>query len=360
MSKTQLQPIALGKLPPSPRVSIAITCFNYGRFLGECLDSCLSQTVAVDEIVVIDDGSTDNSWQVATAYATRFPSVRAIHGENTGMCGATNAAIAACSGDIILMLDADDVMLPKRVEKVLASFKSPVAGGLPGWVHHPMTRFSTAQPDLGTLPHYADDAHPHGFLADRVREVAPCPVVTPASGLAFRRDLLCAIGALDDPPEMAQDLQLSLAGCLFSPVAYISEPLTRYRIHENSDSAGGLLASLQMVRRVRFRYERLDVWVAGLLQAHRPHAALPWVPLQEQPSYQWLAFLDRWWSGSGRDFGLLSMILRHPQTRAAPLQQRLYFYGAIFLPKAWFLGFSKMLFGSSPLKAYVRRRLGRA
>lgn len=341
-------------------MSVAITSYNYGRYLAECLESCLAQTIAADEIVMIDDGSTDNSWEIASTYSLRHPQIRAIRNKNQGMCSAANAAIAASSGDVVLMIDSDDIMAPERIEKVLAALRMPVDGRVPGWVHHPLKRFSAAQKDLGLIPHYAAGALPHGYLVDQVHQLVHCPVVTPMSGLAFRRELLRAIGPLDDDRGMQQDMQLSLAGTLFSPVAFIAEGLTRYRIHPESSSAGGLMSSLPNVKILRHRYERLEPWITGLFNKYRPQIAAPWAPLRDQPSYQWLQFLDEWWSGSGKDMGLLTRVLRHPQTRAAPLQQRMYYYAAICLPKSWYLGFSRMVYGSSPLKAFLRRRLGRA
>jgi cellulose synthase/poly-beta-1,6-N-acetylglucosamine synthase-like glycosyltransferase len=383
MSRHVPEPLPLADLPAGARISFAITCYNYGRFLAQCLDGCLAQSHPADEIVLIDDGSTDDSWEVAQDYMARCPQIKAFREKNAGMCGAANAAIAACSGDVILLIDADDIPHPQRVERVLAALRTPVDGRLPGWVHHLLRRFSVASPDLGLIPYYPSAATaapsatdptaptarasrstaalpaPRGYLAGWVTEIVQCPVYTPMSGLAFRRELLEAIGPLDSDRGMAQDMQLSLAGCLLSPVAYIDEALTAYRIHGQSDSAGGLLASLSKVKMIRRRYERLDPWITQLYRRHRPQGALPWKPLPEQPSYQWLEFLDDWWSGSGKDLRLLGRVLRHPQIRTAPLQRRLYLYGAVYLPKPWFLRFSRLVHGSSPLKAFVRRRLGR-
>jgi len=93
----------MAALPSKTRVSVAIICFNYGRFLGECLDSCLAQTVSADEIIVVDDGSTDDSADVLDGYDPAFrPFGRSIRG---GICAAANAALAAYSGDVVVLLD---------------------------------------------------------------------------------------------------------------------------------------------------------------------------------------------------------------------------------------------------------------
>jgi glycosyltransferase involved in cell wall biosynthesis len=90
-------------------VSIVINNFNYARFLGEAIESALAQTHRDLEIVVVDDGSTDGSRDVIAAYDGR---VRAVLQENRGQAGAFNAGFSAASGDVILFLDADDVLLP--------------------------------------------------------------------------------------------------------------------------------------------------------------------------------------------------------------------------------------------------------
>lgn len=353
-----LEPLPLDELPHRPKVSVAVPSYNYGRFLAECLDSCLAQTVRADEIVVVDDGSTDATWEVLQSYASRFAHVRGIRQNNAGVCAATNAAIAACTGDVVLLLDADDLMAPQRVEMVIEALRTPIDGRLPGWVHHALRRFSDTHPDLGLTPHYA--ASPHGYLAGDVLDKAQSPVATVSSGLAFRRELLAAIGPLDEERVMAQDMQLWLAAALLSPVAWIAQPLARYRMHGVSDSAGGMMSSLPKVRVMRERYERTESWIGQLLQKYRPQATGRRPPLSEQPGFLWLQFLERWWSGGGKDFKLLRKVLRHPQTRAAPLQQRVYLYGSVCLPRPWFMAFSGLIFGASPLKAFVRKCLGRA
>ncbi len=360
MSRIKGAPLPLKALPAVPSVSIAVTCYNYAQFLPDCLDSCLSQTVVPDQIVVVDDGSTDGSWDVISGYAARFANVRGIHQENAGICAGTNAALRACTGDVVLLLDADDLMLPRRVEVVLNALRQPIDDKLPGWVHHSLRRFSDTHSDLGLFSNYAQASLPHGYLAEQVLQVGETTVVTVTSGLAFRREVLAAIGPLDSSRLITQDMQLRLAAALFSPVAWIAEPLSLYRIHGASDTGGGVIASLEKVKTSRERHKNLDTWIRGVLRKRMPEAAAIWTPLDEHPWYQWLLFLEHWWSGSARNRRQLLKILQHHQTRAAPLEQRIYMRSGLWLPKRAFMALTRFMYGASPLKATLRRWLGRA
>lgn len=347
-------------LPAAPTVSVAITSFNYGRFLVECLDSCQAQTRVPDQIVVVDDGSTDHTPDALATYVARFPGLNlcVLRQPNAGMSAATNAAVAACTGDIVLLLDADDLMVSTRVEQVVQALQAPVQGQMPGWVHHRLQRFSDTHADLGSTPLYPEGA-PEGRLGDDLLARGESVVFTPTSGLAFRRALLTAIGPLDTHRGMAQDMQLWLAAPLLSPGAWIPHALSRYRMHGQSDSSGGMLSSLSQVQVMIDRHERLATWLLGQLERHQPQAAHRWRPVTAQGSYQWLKFLERWWSGGGKDYPLLLRLLRHPDARKASLQQRLYLYAGLTLPQSAFRGLSRLLFGASPIKATVRRLLGR-
>ena len=93
-------------------VSVVIPCYNQGRFLGEAIASADAQWSLVSEIVVVDDGSTDET----RAVATRDPSVRYLHQERRGLSAARNSGWHASSGDHIAFLDADDRLLPGAIE----------------------------------------------------------------------------------------------------------------------------------------------------------------------------------------------------------------------------------------------------
>jgi glycosyltransferase involved in cell wall biosynthesis len=105
-------------------VSIVINCFNYGRYVGTAIDSALAQSHTPCEVVVVDDGSTDDSWGVIQGYGTR---VQALRQANGGQGAAYNTGFAACTGQWVLFLDADDVLDPQALQKCLAAARDDTA-----------------------------------------------------------------------------------------------------------------------------------------------------------------------------------------------------------------------------------------
>ena len=109
-----------------PLVSITINNYNYERFLTQAIDSALAQTYPNVEVIVVDDGSTDDSAAVIAGYGDRIVS---IFKENSGQASAMNIGFAASRGEVICLLDADDVFLPEKVATVVEFFqKSPDIG----------------------------------------------------------------------------------------------------------------------------------------------------------------------------------------------------------------------------------------
>jgi hypothetical protein len=101
-------------MPASINTSVIITSFNYARFLSRCLESVLGQSQSAEEIIVVDDGSTDQTSDVVSG----FPSVRYIRQENAGKAAAFSRGFAASEGDLICHLDADDYWLPDKLKRV--------------------------------------------------------------------------------------------------------------------------------------------------------------------------------------------------------------------------------------------------
>lgn len=101
------------------RVDVVITNHNYGRFLAAAIDSALAQTRPGVQVVAVDDGSTDNSHEILAAYEDR---IEVIFKECGGQASAFNAGIARCEGDVLLVLDADDVLRPEAANLVAEAF----------------------------------------------------------------------------------------------------------------------------------------------------------------------------------------------------------------------------------------------
>lgn len=104
-----------------PLVSIIVNNYNYARFLDDAIDSALSQTYQHVEVIVVDDGSTDNSRDIIQLYQSR---VIPVFKHNGGQASAMNAGFKASKGNIICFLDADDLCFPDRALKVVSSFQS--------------------------------------------------------------------------------------------------------------------------------------------------------------------------------------------------------------------------------------------
>jgi glycosyltransferase involved in cell wall biosynthesis len=110
----------------SSTTSVIITAYNYARFLPRCLESVLGQSHPADEIIVVDDGSIDQTSEVVSS----FPAVRYIRQNNAGKAAAFNRGFDASKGDLICHLDADDYWLPEKLKRVIEVLSRCEAGGL--------------------------------------------------------------------------------------------------------------------------------------------------------------------------------------------------------------------------------------
>lgn len=210
-------------------VSVVIDNHNYGRFLRETLDSVLSQVlddVAV-EIVVVDDGSTDDSREILASYA---PRVKSIFQARQGQASAFNNGLAAASGDIVCLLDSDDVFLPGKLAAVVAAFEDPKVVCVQHFLHDTDAKLSPLPRRFPAWPsrYVLDD-----YIAGRTE-------FTATSGLAFRREVLLKL--LPIPRDLFYYLDdfLTAHALFFGDVANIPSVLGLHRMHGANWCAGGL------------------------------------------------------------------------------------------------------------------------
>jgi glycosyltransferase involved in cell wall biosynthesis len=116
--ETLVQPTAFSDSDGVKRVAIIIPCFNHGRFLADALKSAFSQTRRADQIVIVNDGSTDNTAEIAR----QFKAADYVLQENRGLAAARNAGLVKSAADFVLFLDSDDVLLSNAIESCLSAF----------------------------------------------------------------------------------------------------------------------------------------------------------------------------------------------------------------------------------------------
>jgi glycosyltransferase involved in cell wall biosynthesis len=105
-----------------PGVSVVVPAYNHALFLPKALDSALQQTHREIEVIVVDDGSTDDTAEVVSAFTRRDPRIRYIHQKNAGLPAARNAGISHARHEFIGFLDADDLWLPEFLRRTMEAF----------------------------------------------------------------------------------------------------------------------------------------------------------------------------------------------------------------------------------------------
>lgn len=106
----------------TPVVSIIVPCYNQAAFLPEALNSVIEQTYADWEVIIINDGSTDNTAEVAGRYVVLDNRIRLVNQENMGVSAARNVGLREARGKYIVALDGDDIIAPQYIEKTLKMF----------------------------------------------------------------------------------------------------------------------------------------------------------------------------------------------------------------------------------------------
>jgi glycosyltransferase involved in cell wall biosynthesis len=226
-----------------PLVSVIVAAYNASLTIGETIRSVLGQTRQDFEIVVVDDGSTDDTGALVTQWLAD-PRVRLYHQENAGPAAARNAGIAHAHGDYLSMLDSDDLWLPYYLERmVLALQESPEAGFAytDAWALEQAsgrirraTAMSRQRPPERTLPATA-------FLEALVQRNFIFNSVT------VRREVLEHVGGYDPEIPQAEDYELWLRSCAAGYTGLrVPGPLAIYRVHDGSLSQDelGLLTGL--------------------------------------------------------------------------------------------------------------------
>jgi glycosyltransferase involved in cell wall biosynthesis len=208
-----------------PLVSILINNFNYGRFLDQAIQSALEQSYSNVEVIIVDDGSTDNSREVMLRYSDR---VLPLFKSNGGQASAFNAACARSKGEWILFLDADDWFTPGKVQTVLSYVERFPSVGL---VAH---NLGYCDGDNRKLTFPGGVFYKDLKLTDetkRVRQGRLSTCLPATSGLAIRLDILSQILPIPEEIRITADNYIKIAALSLTPVLLIPDQLAVQRIH---------------------------------------------------------------------------------------------------------------------------------
>jgi glycosyltransferase involved in cell wall biosynthesis len=220
-------------------VSVVIPCFNHGRFLGQAIESALAQQACAVQVIVVDDGSTDDS----AAVAGRYASVHLVRQPNAGLSWARNAGLRACTSDVVIFLDADDRLVPGAVTAALRAFRRhPLAAMVFG-------RCELIDADGRPLPTVLPVV-----TANYYQELLEMNFIWMPAMVAFRRTAVLDVGGFDPAVNASADYDVYLRIARTSPVSGHDELVAQYRQHGanmSGDPALMLATTLRVLRSQR-------------------------------------------------------------------------------------------------------------
>ena len=206
-------------------VSVVIPTYNYGHFVCDAIDSALAQTYAPVEVIVVDDGSTDDTRERVGRYGGR---VRYIHQPNQGLSAARNTGIRAARGSLIALLDSDDRWHVRRLEVQTAYLSAHPETGL-------VAAACRSDPDWSPVEEVDDQA----ARPVTMRELMIRSRFGP-SGVLARRECFDTVGDFDVALKSAEDRDMWIRIASRYPVALLGAPLWWYRLHAASMSRAAI------------------------------------------------------------------------------------------------------------------------
>jgi glycosyltransferase involved in cell wall biosynthesis len=244
-----------------PLVSIISPTYNHEKYISDCIESVLAQTYTNWEMIIVDDGSPDGTFAIATDYAGKDPRIKPFTQKNKGIfrLGETyNFALSHCQGKYVAILECDDVWLPGKLAlQVEALERAP--GAVLSWGQAYMSSADLSY-DYLLAPVYNDDItlfynKPVGVFLKQYILATKLPALT----IVIRHDALLEIGGFHQGFNLPLvDIPTSLELILKGEFAYIEQPLGKWRIYPNQATktypAQITEGSYQLVQSVMERY----------------------------------------------------------------------------------------------------------
>jgi len=294
------------------RTTCIVTHFNYGRFVIDACASALAQAHPFDQILLVDDGSTDGSTDVLTTHYGSHDRIQLVLKPNGGQLSCFAEGFARATGDVVFFLDADDVYEPDYVLQVMAHYAA-----------HPECDFvMVAHRKFGAVERLAVDGKGDRDLGYSILAALQARrwIGAPTSCLSMRRRVLETLFPLD----LAEDWRTRADDCLVFGASVagarkwrLDRPLVRYRIHDANWYQGQKPSPVSDYRRkiavnrllqvlsLRLGYDR-----RGLAEfAHREFRTIPRPTLRQAGTYARIGLLSR--TLPLRKLGIVTSVLSH-------------------------------------------------
>ncbi|GAB6053423.1 glycosyltransferase [Magnetospira thiophila] len=209
-----------------PQVSVILPCYNARDTVAETIRSVYAQDHKNIELILVDDGSTDGTGEVLRELVADHPQTRIITTENRGVYSARNTALAACNGDFIAFIDADDVWFPDKISRQLACLAEAPAAGM---CHTAATKIDGNGIPFGTLE--IQEAYQGNCFLTLLRQNGII-----LSSAMIRRAVLEKVHGFDDSFRSVADWEFWIRVSQDFAFAALAAPLLNYRYHPGNMS----------------------------------------------------------------------------------------------------------------------------
>lgn len=254
----------------TPRVTIAVSSYNYERFVGQAIESALSQTYPQVEVIVVDDGSTDGSWDIIQRFGKRITAIRT---PNRGQGSAYNLGFEGSQGEWLLFLDSDDVLHPDTVARCVAAVRDDTA-----IVEFRLRLIDAEGQALGNAIPYTMHS---GDVTPIIRRFGSY-AGPPSCGNFYRRSAIAPYfpvpaerwrGSVDTVP--------FICAAFHGEVVALPQALASYRLHRQSSRHLGLLGNMSktMTEELQMQQARQREVLALLRERTGIHVPGPFLPL---------------------------------------------------------------------------------
>jgi glycosyltransferase involved in cell wall biosynthesis len=283
---SKLVPIALKRLPHKPSVSVLITCFNYGAYVGRAINSALQQTYPPAEIIVSDDGSQDNSCEVVESYIKRGLDIRLLRNAHAGMAANLNAAYRSCSGDVICLLDADDTFLPGKIEAVVNAFQTHSQAG---FAIHRASLLDNLGRERGIYPLLRD--LPSGNCTHIIYNNSGVLMgLPPTTNLALRREVANRIFPIPVEYVGYAEQMIHRLAPLMTELCAVSLPFAHWRFHGQNDQNSIHITARRLERELKIM-DSLWLEQKHYLETVDESLARAFPPINHNPLYLKMSYI---------------------------------------------------------------------